>query len=192
MVSNVLGGVFLADGAAETSSAGTNAGAGNVISGNLGNGILLRGSDVVSNSVQGNFIGTDATGMNPLPNTVAGVTIDTGASFNLIGGTVAGARNVISGNNPAMIAACIFNGAGTSGNVVEGNYIGLGPDGVTAVPNYYGIICSGGATGNTFGGTVAGARNVISGNSSYGVLVNIPARAATWSREITSVSTRTG
>ena len=171
MVSNVMGGVFLADGASGNLIGGTNAGAGNVISGNLGNGILLRGSDVVSNAVQGNFIGTDATGMNPLPNTVAGVTIDTGASFNLIGGAVAGARNVISGNNLGYDCGVFVADSGTSGNVVEGNYIGLGPDGVTAVPNYYGIICSDGATGNTFGGTVVGTRNVISGNSSYGVSV---------------------
>ena len=171
MVSNVLGGVFLADGASQNLIGGTNAGAGNVISGNLGNGILMRGSNVVNNTVQGNFIGTDATGMNPLPNTVAGVTIDTGSSSNLIGGTVAGARNVISGNNGYFDYGVIITGAGTSGNVVEGNYIGLGADGVTAVPNYFGMVCSGGATSNTFGGTVAGARNVISGNASYGMLV---------------------
>ena len=47
----------------------------------------MRGSSVVNNAVQGNFIGTDATGTNALPNTVAGVTIDTGSSSNLIGGT---------------------------------------------------------------------------------------------------------
>ena len=98
MVSNVLGGVFLANGASQNLIGGTNAGAGNVISGNLGNGILLRGSTVFNNTIQGNFIGTDATGTNALPNTIAGVTIDTGSSSNLIGGTVAGARNVISGN----------------------------------------------------------------------------------------------
>ncbi|HTQ49863.1 MAG TPA: M12 family metallopeptidase [Candidatus Acidoferrales bacterium] len=174
MVSNVMGGVLLADGATRNLIGGTNAGTGNVISGNSGNGILLRGSDVVSNAVQGNFIGTDATGMNPLPNTVAGVTIDTGATFNLIGGAVAGARNVISGNNLSYDSGVFVADPGTSGNVVEGNYIGLGPDGMTAVPNYYGIICSDGATGNTFGGTVVGARNVISGNSGYGVSVRYP------------------
>ena len=171
MVSNLLGGVFLAVGASHNLIGGTNAGAGNVISGNLGNGILMRGSDVVNNTVQGNFIGTDATGMNPLPNAVAGVTIDTGSSANLIGGTVAGARNVISGNLLGYDCGVFIAGSGTSGNVVEGNYIGLGVNGLTAVPNYYGMVCSDGATGNTFGGTVAGARNVISGNSSYGMLV---------------------
>jgi hypothetical protein len=171
MVSNVFGGVFLADGASKNLIGGTNAGAGNVISGNLGNGILFRGSNVVNNTVQGNFIGTDATGLNPLPNTVAGVTVDSNATANVIGGTVAGARNVISGNNLNSDYGVIITGLGTSGNVVEGNYIGLGANGVTAVSNYFGMVCSGGATNNTFGGIVAGARNVISGNFSYGMMV---------------------
>ncbi len=171
MVSNSLGGMFLADDTGHNIIGGTNAGAGNVISGNLGNGILMRGSNVVNNTVLGNFIGTDATGMNALPNIVAGVTIDTGSSSNLIGGTVAGARNVISGNNSYSDYGVIVAGSGTSGNVVEGNYIGLGSNGVTAVPNYFGMLCAGGATSNTFGGTVAGARNVISGNSNYGIMV---------------------
>ena len=192
MVSNALGGVFLAAGASQNIIGGTNAGAGNVISGNLGNGILLRGSSVVNNAVQGNFIGTDATGMNALPNTVAGVTIDTGSSSNLIGGLVAGARNVISGNNLSYDYGVIITGTGTSGNLIEGNYIGLGANGETAVSNYFGMMVSGGATNNTCGGTVAGARNVISGNFSYGMLVKDPARAAMWWREIMSDSTRTG
>jgi hypothetical protein len=170
-VSNILGGVYLADGAIGNTIGGTNAGAGNVISGNLGNGILLRGSNVFNNVVQGNFIGTDATGTNALPNTVAGVTVDTGSSSNLIGGTVAGARNVISGNNLPYDYGVIITGAGTSGNVIEGNYIGLGANGETAVSNYFGTMVSGGATNNIFGGTVVGARNVISGNFSYGMLV---------------------
>jgi hypothetical protein len=170
-VSNTLGGVFLAPGATHNLIGGTNAGAGNVISGNLGNGILIRGSSAVSNTVQGNFIGTDATGLNPLPNTVAGVTVDSNATANVIGGIVAGARNVISGNNLNSDYGVIITGLGTSGNVVEGNYIGLGANGLTAVSNYFGMVCSGGATSNIFGGTVAGARNVISGNFSYGMMV---------------------
>ncbi len=173
-VSNALGGVFLALGASHNLIGGTNAGAGNVISGNLGNGILMRGSNVVNNTLQGNFIGTDATGMNALPNIVAGLTIDTGSSSNLIGGAVAGARNVISGNNSYLDYGVIVAGSGTTGNLVQGNYIGLGSNGVTAVSNYFGMVCSAGAANNTFGGTVAGARNVISGNFSYGMLVKDP------------------
>ncbi len=178
MISNVLGGVFLASDASGNVIGGTNAGAGNVISGNLGNGILMRGSQVVNNTVQGNFIGTDATGTNALANTVAGVTIDTGSSSNLIGGTVAGARNVISGNILNYDYGVLITDPGTSGNVVEGNYIGLGSDGLTVVPNYWGMVCANGATNNTFGGTVTGARNIISGNNDEGLRLTDPGTTA--------------
>ena len=171
MVSNSFGGVFLADGTTQNLIGGTSAGAGNLISGNLGNGILMDGSAVANNTVQGNLIGTDIIGTNSLPNQVAGVTIDDGSSSNLVGGTVAGARNVISGNIAYVDYGVIVAGSGTTANVVEGNYIGVGPDGVTQVPDYFGMLVSGGATNNTFGGTVPGARNVISGNSVYGMMV---------------------
>jgi hypothetical protein len=178
MVSNELGGVFLADGAIGNTIGGTNAGAGNLISGNLGNGILLRGSNVVNDTIQGNFIGTDVTGTNALANAVAGVTVDTGSSSNLIGGTVVGARNVISGNGIPYDYGVIIAGPGASGNVIKGNYIGVGADGLTAVPNYWGMVCSSGATNNTFGGTSTGAGNVISGNLAEGLRLTDPGTMA--------------
>jgi len=67
---------------------------GNLISGNAGNGVVLAGS---SNLVEGNWIGVNSTGKSALGNSLDGVVID-GASSNTIGGTSAGARNVISGN----------------------------------------------------------------------------------------------
>ena len=172
VVSNAVGGVFFADGTSRNLIGGTNTGAGNVISGNLGNGILFRGSNVVGNVVQGNFIGTDATGMNALPNSIAGLTIDTGSKSNLVGGTVTGARNVISGQTNTY--GVIVANPGTSGNLVQGNYIGLAANGAGAGPNYHGIIFSGGATNNTLGGTGAGAGNFVSGNLSYGVFITDP------------------
>ena len=178
MVSNILGGVFLAEGAIGNIIGGTNARSGNVISGNLGSGILLRGSSVVNNTIQGNFIGTDATGTNALANTVAGVTVDTGSSSNLIGGTSAGARNIISGNGLPYDFGVLITGAGTGGNVIEGNYVGVGPDGSTAVPDFWGIVCSSGATNNFFGGTTAGARNIISGNLAEGLRLADPGTMA--------------
>ena len=44
------------------------------------------------------MIGTDVTGSAALGNGIHGVVIDTGASANLIGGTLASARNVIAAN----------------------------------------------------------------------------------------------
>ena len=71
-------------------------GASNVISGNLHDGIFLTGG-AGGNLVQGNLIGLSAAGTNALPNGVNGIYIS-GASSNTIGGVVAAARNVISGN----------------------------------------------------------------------------------------------
>ena len=125
---------------------------------------FLNGGIVVDenggNVIEGNFIGTDATGTAPAANS-NGVAIST--DNNTVGGTLAGARNVISGNN--------FDGVvisqGATGNVVHGNLIGTDASGTADLGNRIGVRVDG--TGNTVGGTVAGARNVISGNDTSGV-----------------------
>ncbi|MBL8113454.1 MAG: IPT/TIG domain-containing protein [Acidobacteria bacterium] len=137
---------------------GTVAGAGNVISGNTNEGIVLDGG-VSGATIQGNFIGTDVTGALALGN-AGGIGIS-GAN-NIVGGSVAAARNVISGNTGTNLS---MFGAGATGNVVQGNYIGLNAAGTAAVVTNSNIgvrIIT--ANGNTVGGTTAGARNVISGN----------------------------
>ena len=65
-----------------------------------GTDVTLRifGSGATANSVQGDYIGTDITGTVALPNGDDGVYISGGAANNTIGGTVTGARNLISGN----------------------------------------------------------------------------------------------
>src|SRR5262249_26162054 len=73
---------------------GTEFGAGNVISGNLEDGIDLESG---GNTVQGNFVGTDATGTAALGNGM-GVSVRGTGRDNRIGGPSAAARNVISGN----------------------------------------------------------------------------------------------
>ena len=50
-------------------------------------------------SSEGNYIGTDVTGMNPLANIGDGIEINNGASGNTIGGSTTGAGNLISGND---------------------------------------------------------------------------------------------
>jgi len=51
--------------------------------------------------VQGNIIGLDVNGTVRLPNSASGVSLISGV--NTIGGAVAGAGNVISGNNGSGI-----------------------------------------------------------------------------------------
>lgn len=62
---------------------GVAAGAGNVISGNGSDGLRIRGSNI--NTVQGNYIGTNAAGTSALGNGGTGLLVGNGAG-NLIGG----------------------------------------------------------------------------------------------------------
>ncbi len=109
---------------------GTVAGAGNLVSGNSSSGVIFYGSAATGNTVVGNFIGTNAAGTAPLSNHGDGIEILNGASGNTIGGTSAGARNVVSGN--LGIGVNIFNSA--SGNSVSGNYIGIDAAGTAPWP----------------------------------------------------------
>jgi len=129
-------GVQISDGASGNRIGGTTAGERNLISGNgdlycgpphlaraSGGGVLIR-DGAFSNTVQGNFIGTDVSGMAPIPNALVGVEI-TNASGNWIGGSTAGAGNLVSGNScngpPAPRAGIRLVGGG---NTVQGNVIG--------------------------------------------------------------------
>jgi hypothetical protein len=150
---------------------GTTPAARNIISGNSFDGVFIAHSDTDNNLVQGNFIGTDVTGASALPNVGRGVEIAFGARANTVGGTASGARNLLSGNNND--GAAIFN-PGTSGNQVQGNFIGTDLTGAFAIPNgavngFHGVEVAFGATGNTVGGTATGAGNLISGNIGVGV-----------------------
>jgi uncharacterized repeat protein (TIGR01451 family) len=137
----------------------------NVISANLV-GLRLYSSVAGANTVAGNFIGTDATGVRALGNQTDGVFIDH-ASANIIGGQDPSARNVISGNR--FDGVQIFGVP--SGNFVLGNFIGLNAAGTGALPNGADGVYIDQAPANTIGGAVAGAANVISGNRSAGIQI---------------------
>ncbi|HYY59410.1 MAG TPA: Calx-beta domain-containing protein, partial [Pyrinomonadaceae bacterium] len=140
------------------------AGARNIISGNLQGGITIVGSDVTDNKVQGNYIGTDASGNADVGNGSYGIRM-INAHDNLIGGTTAGAGNVISGNERGMS----IEGASGSGNKVQGNRIGTNAAG-TAVLGNDGSGVELGGPNNQVGGTTAQERNIISGNKQGGVV----------------------
>ncbi len=163
---NTLSGVLVLS--ASNTIGGTAAGARNIISGNDQHGVHLTTAAVTSNLVQGNYIGTDVNGTADLGNSQSGVQIDGGAASNTIGGTTAAARNIISGNNGYGVRLQTFGT--TTNNNVQGNYIGTNLNGTAAIGNSLsGVQVN--ATGNTIGGTVAGAGNVISGNGQHGVLI---------------------
>src|SRR5262249_32265464 len=82
-----------------------------------------------------------------------------------------GERNVISGNANLGV---LISDAGTSNNLVAGNYIGTNAAGTVALGNsQYGVQVQSSATNNTIGGLTptpgACLGNVISGNLSGGI-----------------------
>ena len=130
-------------------------------------GILLLSSN---NIIQGNIIGTDSTG------TLSGFdwSNDTGIFIidndnNLIGGTTAAARNLVSNNDFTGIEISRFTaGAAVTGNIIQGNYVGTDITGTQPLPNkVHAVAILGNNT--TVGGTVAGARNILSSDGHDGV-----------------------
>ena len=111
------------------------------------------------NRIEGNFIGTDISGTvgHPNRNQVSGILV-LNASNNVIGGTTPKARNVIAGHTSSGVRI-----DKSSGNAIQGNYIGTDLTGENDLGNRTGVMLIG-ASNNIIGGTTAGARNVISGN----------------------------
>jgi hypothetical protein len=123
-------------------------------------GIRLGGPG--SNVVQGNFIGTDRTGMIGLSNAADGIVVTSG--HNLIGGTNPGERNIISANGGHGI---VFEGTDANGNTLLGNFIGLAGDGITPLGNGGdGVMIRGGAARNHIG-----PANAIAYNKGRGVVL---------------------
>jgi CSLREA domain-containing protein len=145
-IGNDFWGVHLDDGTSGNWIGGASKGAGNVISGNLAYGVLIR-DGASQNQVQGNYIGTQSDGSSPLGNSRHGVALSLGANDNTIGGI-----GVTPGMCSGPCNTIAFNGLpGTgydgvrlmpttgTGNLVIGNAIhsnaglgiDLGADGVT-------------------------------------------------------------
>ena len=171
----------------------------NIISGNAVDGIHLEGTlttPATGNIIQGNFVGVAADGVSsvgnrtepaPAPGTAEGNNLFgieiSGGNLNTIGGTTAGARNVVGFNGDGIE---IDNGA--QQNVIQGNFVGVGADGVTAVKNLlHGIALRSsngfgtplgpaqpnepGVSFNLIGGTAAGAGNLVEFNGTAGIAV---------------------
>ena len=157
---------------------GTKAGAGNVISGNASVGVYLQSATATGNVVVGNLIGTHASGLAAVANPYSGVALVAGAGGNTIGGSDAGAWNLISGNGNGVFRgdAETTTTAVVSGNVIAGNFIGTDRTGLAVLPNDRAVWLAGTAQGNTIGGPTAtpGAApgNALSGNRFDGIEVS--------------------
>ena len=132
---------------------------------------VVGASDTI---IQGNFFGTTRdgsaainpsspiTGLNVInsPNTQIGGL--TGTPGHPAPGT--GPGNVFGGNLRA-----IEFWTGNAGSVVEGNLIGTTADGLSALANDVGVVLDTASAGVMIGGVTDQARNIISGNISFGI-----------------------
>ncbi|MFM8573168.1 MAG: beta strand repeat-containing protein, partial [Pirellula sp.] len=147
----------------------------NLVSGNVYHGIYLAGS-ANRNQISGNWVGVDATGQNPLPNTW-GIRMEQ-TQFNLVGTNGDGLydtveRNIVSGN--LQHGFSIIDSS--SSNQVSGNYVGTDPTGTLAIPNqtfgfeFYGAASNNiiGTNGDGQGDAVEG--NLISGNNNHAIYI---------------------
>ena len=157
---NTIDGVVVASGATNNTIGGTATGAGNVISGNTHFGVYLNANSSSGNVVLGNFIGTNAAGTSAIKNHADGLRIE--AANSTIGGTVAGAGNIISGNGGNGIRI----ETGATGTLVVGNLIGTDVNGTASLGNAANGVDLESVSLVTIGGTSSAARNVISANSS--------------------------
>jgi hypothetical protein len=151
----------------------TNLGAGTTIRGLIINGFnnnlraAIRINDDGNNTIEGNFIGTDRTGLQARPNS-DGVSIEFLAADNQIGGQTPAARNLISGNSNRGVVL------DTNDNTIEGNLVGTDRSGLAALPNGAGIVLFNFAADNVIGGSpgiFSPAANTISGNGNAGIII---------------------
>jgi hypothetical protein len=164
---NKLDGILISNTTSNTIG-GTTSGAGNVISGNTGDGVNIQGGGATSNVIQGNFIGTNASGTSALANGGDGILINAGLGNTVGDGladTTSAARNIISGNTGDGIH--IQNSSATN-NVVTGNYIGVNAAGTGVLGNQQAGVELDGTVGTFLGFKVI---NVIGGNA-IGVVLN--------------------
>jgi hypothetical protein len=160
-ISNAFNGISIV-GAPANTIGGSSTNAGNVISGNGESGVFIADAGASANLVEGNLIGCTATGRSALSNSFAGVRLETDGNHI---GRPGGQPNVISGNGRSGIEI-----AGANSNLIQANLIGPDVQGKGALGNNGGVAISGGS-GNVIGGTVAGAGNVISGNDNSGIFL---------------------
>jgi len=152
----------LIGGTAGTTPGGACTGACNLIVG-CGGGISLSSSEGAT--IQGNHIGISADGGSALGNTTYGIVFSNSLNTSL-GGAVANARNVISGNGYYGIKSA--DSSWGLNTVIQGNYIGTDSSGSVAVPNgsgdpnWPGIYLEY-SDDHTIGGPNPGEGNLVSG-----------------------------
>lgn len=167
-VRNGLSGVLLSS-QASNNTVGTktnspaNSSAGNLISGNGQYGVQLE-FQTDRNNVSGNWIGTDVSGNQAIPNVSGGVRLTSRSVENVIGGLLSNQQNKISGNH----GYGVLIEQGSFGNGIYGNAIGLAAN-QSALGNTLGGIRIDDAAGNFIGAPLSG--NTIAYNRKSAIVV---------------------
>ena len=158
-------GLLIGAGSHSNQIGGTTDAARNVICGNIDDQIEITGKGTSSNVVTDNYIGVDSSGESAAQEGGDGVQITDGATDNRIGGTTLDTGNLIAGIGlwtfgKAAGAGVELDGSTTSGNLIEGNWIGIDSRGLAPLSDIGGGIRINGAGRNTVGGSGL-AENVI-------------------------------
>ena len=202
-----LGNVFgvIVAGAASNTIGGTATGATNVISANESTAIAIMGASATDDVLLGNYIGTDSTGNVAQANLGTGVYIGDAASFSTppitfatgvpsgatIGGTAAGAGNVIASNTGDGIAILGTIATKSTGDSILANSIGLFVNATAAGNSGSGIAIQYSSGISLFDNTIknnAGGINIT--NSTAQQSAARPPAPATWSRKIRPTASR--
>ncbi|WP_254508470.1 beta strand repeat-containing protein [Anatilimnocola floriformis] len=142
---------------------------GNLISGNNANGVLITGK-ASANQLSGNFIGTTASGVAALGNTLDGVAIVDASGNSLIGCNLLQDPfvffNVIGGNGGNGLRVKDSNDT-----TIQANFFGVGADNDTDVGNALnGVVIEGTSKRTTMGGPIP-LGNVVAANTLNGIVV---------------------
>ena len=175
-VPNDASGVYIED-STNNRIGGTTLQQRNLISGNMpeytpgGNFGGIEIHDGGGNVIQGNFIGTDVTGMEDRGNTGRGISL-VHTFNNVIGGPEAGAANLIAGN----FATGVRVRDGSTGTLIQGNIIGLNRTMTAGLSNDRGVQIRGShdntVVGNVIGGHVFNGVIIWQGSNNNRILSN--------------------
>src|SRR6266498_2247878 len=167
-------GIELDGGASNNQIGGTSPADRNIISGNARTGLDFNSDGTDNNVVYGNILGLNPSGTARLQNLRHGIDMNSGPSYNTVGGTGAGQRNILSGNGEDQMAVFIAgieisHSTLTSFNSVIGNCIGTEPTCTSgpswALNRHYGVNLEDGVNNNII------ANNVIGNNPQGGIRI---------------------
>ena len=132
----------------------------NVVSGNREHGIYLTGNATLNTQIQDNLIGTDATGINPVPNTLDGIRVAGARGAGISGNTIANnggngvhilGRDAMNQLNPSQAQA---------DHVIADNFVGEALDGAAAGNGNDGVRISNSSGNRVTGNTVRSSGTV--------------------------------